>query len=192
MIERRTHTVNVLGRQRPPIWVLLGRCGRSTEGFGDLIADRAAKLTRSFPVRYLPGHGVQKLVDQPEHPTWIVLIWLILQDEISFHGLRSILRALFLTKHVRNTDSDYVMKEPSRCLLGAVPRYWKVVASCFQIVSFAENTSAPLASRARTFQPIRLLFFFVFLLLNLSTKRCLRFFYSVSKFNGVQKKTEFA
>ena len=28
-------------------------------------------------------------------------------------------------------DSDYVMKKPSRCWLGAVPRDWKVVASCF-------------------------------------------------------------
>ena len=52
----------------------------------------------------------------------------------------------------------YVMKKPSRCWLGAVPRYWKVVASCFQIVGFAENTSAPLAPRARNFQPIPLLF----------------------------------
>ena len=34
--------------------------------------------------------------------------------------------------HVRNTDSDYTMKTPSQCWLGAVPRYWKVVASCFQ------------------------------------------------------------
>ena len=83
---------------------------------------------------------------------------------------------LYATKHLRDTDSDYVMKKPSRCWLGAVPRYWKVVASCFQNVSFAENTSAPLAPRARIFQPILLLFFFVFLLLNLSTKRCLRFF----------------
>ena len=79
-------------------------------------------------------------------------------------------------KHLRDTDSDYVTEKPSRCWLGAVPRYWKVVASCFQIVSFAENTSVPLAPRARISQPILLLFFFVFLLLNLSTKRCLRFF----------------
>ena len=49
--------------------------------------------------------------------------------------------------------SYYVMKKPSWCQLGAVPRYWKVVARCFQIVSFAENTSAPLAPRARIFQP---------------------------------------
>ena len=78
--------------------------------------------------------------------------------------------------------SDYVMKKPSWCQLGAVPRYWKVVASCFQIVSFAENTSSPLAPRARIFQPILLLFFFcLFPCLNLSAKRCLRcFFYSVS------------
>ena len=58
-----------------------------------------------------------------------------------------------------HTDSDYVMEKPSRCWLGAVPRYWKVVASCFQIVSFAENTSVPLAPRARISQPILLLFF---------------------------------
>ena len=45
--------------------------------------------------------------------------------------LRSIERARYATKHLRDTDSDYVMKMPSRCWLGAVPRYWKVVASCF-------------------------------------------------------------
>ena len=76
--------------------------------------------------------------------------------------LRSIERARYATKHLRDTDrgSDYVMKKkPSRCWLGAAPRYWKVVASCFQNVSFAENTSAPLAPRARIFQPILLLFF---------------------------------
>ena len=77
---------------------------------------------------------------------------------------------------VRDTDSDYVMRKPSRCWLGAVPRYWNVAASCFHFSSFAENTSAPLAPRAGISQPIVLLFFFVFLLLNLSTKRCLRFF----------------
>ena len=65
----------------------------------------------------------------------------------------------YATKHLRDTDSDYVMEKPSRCWLGAVPRYWKVVASCFQIVSFAENTSVPLAPRARISQPILLLFF---------------------------------
>ena len=73
--------------------------------------------------------------------------------------LGSIERARYATKHLRDTDSDYVMKKPSRCWLGVVPRYWKVVASCFQIVSFAENTSAPLAPGARIFQPILLLFF---------------------------------
>ena len=98
----------------------------------------------------------------------------------------------YATKHLRDTDSDYVMEKPSRCWLGAVPRYWKVVASCFQIVSIAENTSVPSAPRARISQPILLPFFLVFLLLNLSTKRCLRFFYSVSNFSGVQKTTEFA
>ena len=73
--------------------------------------------------------------------------------------LRSIERARYATKHLRDTDSDYVMEKPSRCWLGAVPRYWKVVASCFQIVCFAENTSVPLAPRARISQPILLLFF---------------------------------
>ena len=81
------------------------------------------------------------------------------------------------------------MRKPSRCWLGAVPRYWNVVASCFRFISFAENTSAAFAPRVGISQPILLLFFFVFLLLNLSTKRCLRFFYSVSKFSGVRKKT---
>ena len=106
--------------------------------------------------------------------------------------LRSIKRARYATKHVRGTDSDYVMKKPSRCWLGAVPRYWKVVASCFQIVSFAENTSAPLAPRARIFQPILLLFFFCFLALEFVYKTVSQFFYSVSKFSGVQRKAEFA
>ena len=90
--------------------------------------------------------------------------------------LGSIERARLATQHLRDTDSDYVMKKPPRCWLGAVPRYWKVVASCFQIVICGENTSAPSAPRARIFQPILLLFFFVFLLLNLSTKRSLRHF----------------
>ena len=45
--------------------------------------------------------------------------------------LRSIERVRYATKHLRDTDSDYVMKKPSRCWLGAVPRDWKVVASCF-------------------------------------------------------------
>ena len=63
------------------------------------------------------------------------------------------------THKVRDTDSDYVMRKPSRCWLGAVPRYWKVVASCFRFISFAENTSAALAPRAGISQPILLLFF---------------------------------
>ena len=90
---------------------------------------------------------------------------------------------------VRDTDSDYVMRKPLRCWLGAVPRYWNVVASCFHFISFAENTSAALAPRAGISQPILLLFFLFSLLLILSTKCCLRFFYSVLKFSGVQKKT---
>ena len=106
--------------------------------------------------------------------------------------LRSIERARYATKHLRDTDSDYVMKKPSRCWLGAVPRYWKVVASCFQNVGFAENTSAPLAPRARIFQPILSLCF-----LFSCSWICLQngvsdFFYSISKFSGVQKKTELA
>ena len=80
---------------------------------------------------------------------------------------------------VRDTDSDYVMRKPSRCWLGVVPRYWNVEASCFQFISFAENTSAASAPRAGISQPVLLLFFFVFLLVNFSTKLCLRFFYSV-------------
>ena len=67
-------------------------------------------------------------------------------------------------KQRKKNTWPYVMKKQSRCWLGAVPRYWKVVASCLQIVSFAENTSAPLAPRARIFQPI-LLHFFCFLAL---------------------------
>ena len=60
---------------------------------------------------------------------------------------------------VRDTDSDYVMRKPSRCWLGAVPRYWNVVATCFRFIGFAENTSAALAPRAGISQPILLLFF---------------------------------
>ena len=63
-----------------------------------------------------------------------------------------------LRDKVRDTDSDYVMRKPSRCWLGAVPRYWNVVASCFCFISFAENTSAALAPRAGISQPILLLF----------------------------------
>ena len=67
----------------------------------------------------------------------------------------------------------------------------KVVASCFQIVSFAENTSAPLAPGARIFQPI-LFLFFCFIALEFVYKTVSQIFYSVSKFSGIQKKTEFA
>ena len=72
-------------------------------------------------------------------------------------------------------NREYVMRKPSRCWLSAVPRYWNVVANCFRFISFAENTSAALAPRAGISQRI-LLLFFVFLLLKLSTKCCLRFF----------------
>ena len=91
---------------------------------------------------------------------------------------------------VRDTDSDYVMRKPSRCWLGAVPSYWNVVASCFRFSSFAENTSAALAPRAGISQPILLLFFLFscswICLQNLASD----FFYPVSKFSGVRKKTE--
>ena len=75
--------------------------------------------------------------------------------------LGSIERARYATKHVglRDTDSDYLMKKSSWCWLGAVPRYWEVVASSFQIVSFAENTSAPFAPRARIFNRFSFSFF---------------------------------
>ena len=59
---------------------------------------------------------------------------------------------------VRDTDSDYLMRKPSRCWLGAVPRHWNVEASCFHFISFVENTSAPLAPRAGISSPILLLF----------------------------------
>ena len=35
---------------------------------------------------------------------------------------------------VRHTDSDYVMRKPSRCWLGAVPRYY--VERCGKLFSF--------------------------------------------------------
>ena len=91
---------------------------------------------------------------------------------------------------VRDTDSGYVMRKPSRCWLGAVPRYWNVVASCFRFISFAENTSAALAPRAGISQPILLLLFLFscswICLQNVASD----FFYSVSKFSSVRKKTE--
>ena len=59
---------------------------------------------------------------------------------------------------VPDTDSDYVMKKPLRCWLGAVPRYWKVVASAVFNLLVAENTSAPLAPWAGILQPALLLF----------------------------------
>ena len=96
-------------------------------------------------------------------------------NQVAYVHLRSqsIERARYATKHLRDTDSDYVMKKPSRCWLGVVPRYWKVVASCFQNVGFAENTSA--SSLSTYFSTDSHTLFFVFLLLTLSTKRCLRF-----------------
>ena len=59
---------------------------------------------------------------------------------------------------VRDTDSDYVMRKPSQCWLGPVPRYWNVVASCSRFIRFAKNTSAALAPGAGISQPNLLLF----------------------------------
>ena len=56
---------------------------------------------------------------------------------------------------VHEMESDYVMRKKTRCWVGADPRYWKVVASCFDFISFAKNTSAPLAPTAMKFsEPI--------------------------------------
>ena len=51
--------------------------------------------------------------------------------------LRSICieRARYATKHLRDTDGDYVMEKPSRCWLGAVPRYWNCVEGCCKLFS---------------------------------------------------------
>ena len=91
---------------------------------------------------------------------------------------------------VRDTDSDYVMRKPSRCWLGAVPRYWNVVASCFRFISFAENTSAALAPGAGISQAILLLFFLFSCSWICPQNVASDFFYSVSKFSGVRKKIE--
>ena len=80
------------------------------------------------------------------HPSQVAYIW----GQSSVRGTRPSTYA---------TQTWLCNEKPSRCWLGAVPRYWKVVASCFQIVSFAKNTSVPLAPRARISQPILLLFF---------------------------------
>ena len=66
---------------------------------------------------------------------------------------------------VRDTNSDYVMKKPWRWWLGAVPRYWKVVATCFQFISFAENTSAHLAPEQVFLNRFSYSFFYCFLAL---------------------------
>ena len=89
---------------------------------------------------------------------------------------------------VCDTGSGYVMRKPSWYWLGAVPRYWKVLASGFHFIRFAENTSAALAPRAGISQPI-LLLFFCFLALEFVYKTLPQIFYLVSKFSGVQKKT---
>ena len=60
---------------------------------------------------------------------------------------------------------QWLCNEKSHCAVGAVPRYWKVVASCFQFIAFAENTSAALAARASFFLnrfSYSLFFFFFF------------------------------
>ena len=81
---------------------------------------------------------------------------------------------------VRHTDSDYLMRKPSRCWLGAVPRDWNVVASCFRFISFAENTFAALAPSAGISHPI-LLLFFGFLALEFVYKRLPHIFFTRSK-----------
>ena len=72
-------------------------------------------------------------------------------------------------------------------------RRTETLESCgklFRFISFAENTSAALAPRAGLSQPILLLFFY-FLALDFVYKTLPQiFFYSVSKFSGVRKKTE--
>ena len=63
-------------------------------------------------------------------------------------------------------------------------------ASCFRFISFAENTSAALAPRAGNSQPIFLLFFLFSCSWICPQKVASDFYYSVSKFSGVRKKTE--
>ena len=74
-------------------------------------------------------------------------------------------RASEVRDQVPDTDiaRDYTMKKPWRCLLGAVRRYWRVVAGCFQVVNFAENTSrsAPLSPRASFFSTFSIAFLFI-------------------------------
>ena len=120
--------------------------------------------------------ALQQNVRQDRKPEVQAQRLAVLVQDASMRGAVQLWSIECVRDKVRDTDSDYVMRKPSRCWLGAVPRYWKVVASCFRFISFAENTSAALAPRAGISQPILLLFFFVFLLLNLSTIRCLRFF----------------
>ena len=93
-----------------------------------------------------------------------------------------------------STDQNYLVKEAVRKGKGKKHKNsyvqmlvsFKANLSCFQIVSFAENTSAPLSPRARIFQPI-LLLFFCFLALEFANKTVslIDFFYSVSNLSGV-------
>ena len=71
----------------------------------------------------------------------------------------SLSHRMYLTHNIGSASALPIMRKPSRCWLGAVPRYWNVVASCFRFISFAENTSAALAPRAGISQPILFLFF---------------------------------
>ena len=57
-----------------------------------------------------------------------------------------------------------------------------VVTKSFDAKSYDfDSVTGPLAPRARILQPILLLFFFVLLLLNLSTNQCLRCFFIPSQ-----------
>ena len=117
--------------------------------------------------------------------------WLVLIGRLSPDAARANLRSRRATGLRRNHLSckrEYVMRKPSRCWLGAVPRYWNIVASCFRFISFAENTSAALAPGAGISQPIFLLFF-CFLALEFVYKTLPQIFYSAPKFSGVRKKT---
>ena len=117
-----------------------------------------SKRARTFFTKYVPSRSFGGHVTWnsavPDPNVWCCI--LLFLCTLGCVHLRSIERASYATKHVRDTDSDYVIKKPSRCWLGALPRYWKVVASCFQFVSFAENTSANLAPTTGVFLTVSL------------------------------------